>query len=52
MIRSPPMFITPKMPVEKPNLELGEGLDRLASSGQDTEDVEADLKGGRISIKL
>lgn len=40
------------MPVEKPNLELGEGLDRLASSGQNAEDVEADLKEERISIKL
>jgi hypothetical protein len=37
------MFITPKMPEEEPNLELAEFLNCLASSGQDTQDVEADL---------
>lgn len=39
----PLMFITPKMPEEKPNLELAEFLNLLAGSGQDTQDVESDL---------
>lgn len=37
------MFITPKMPEEEPNLELAEFLNRLASSGQNAQNVEADL---------
>ena len=41
---SPRMYITPKMPEEEPNLELAEFLNRLAGSGQDAQDVEADLK--------
>ena len=45
------MFITPKkMPLEKPNLELGELLDCLASSGQHTQNVEADLQTEQVSI--
>jgi len=44
------MFITPKMPVEKPNLELGERLDCLASSGQHAQDVEADSLAERPAL--
>jgi hypothetical protein len=32
------------MPEESPNLKLRELLNRLAGSGQDTQDVEADLE--------
>ena len=41
------MFITPKMPEEKPNLELAEFLNGLAGSGKDAEDVESDLESVR-----
>lgn len=39
------------MPLEKPNLELGELLDCLASSGQHTQNVEADslAKGSALA---
>lgn len=32
------------MPDKSPSLKLGELLNRLAGSGQDTQDVEADLE--------
>lgn len=38
------------MPLEKPNLELGELLDCLASSGQHTQNVEADLQTERLAL--
>lgn len=40
------------MPLEKPNLELGELLDCLASSGQHTQNVEADLQTEQVSIVI
>jgi hypothetical protein len=41
---SPQSKPTPEMPNEKPNpLELAELLDRLAGSGQDAKNVEANL---------
>lgn len=50
VLYSPLMFITPKMPLETPNLELGELLDCLASSGQHTQNVEADLQTKRLVL--
>jgi hypothetical protein len=38
------------MPEKSPNLKLGELLNRLASSGQDTQDVEADSLAERSAL--
>jgi hypothetical protein len=40
----PDAYHAEKMPEDIPNLKLRELLNRLASSGQDTQDVEADLE--------